>query len=144
MDPSTIQALKMAMVNASGLSKDALHIHVGLFVFFVAALAWRHRKGNLLLPLLATMAVATLGEVVDILTELERLGHWRWRGSVHDWLNTLAWPAGLTLLWRLRVLPPPGAGGPGRRRGPTLSRWRVRGALRRRRACGRWPAPRRP
>jgi hypothetical protein len=75
MEPSAVQAIKMAIVGASGLSKDALHIYVGL-------------------------AVAMAGELLDMRDDIASLGYWRWSASLHDMANTVFWPAVLAALAR--------------------------------------------
>jgi hypothetical protein len=46
MEPSAVQAIKMAIVGASGLSKDALHIYVGLAVALAACTVLRRPLGS--------------------------------------------------------------------------------------------------
>jgi len=41
MDLSTFQSLKLATVSLLGLSKDALHVHLGLLAFFAPVLLLR-------------------------------------------------------------------------------------------------------
>jgi hypothetical protein len=40
-DTSLVQALKLDIVAATGLSKDALHVYFGLIVWLLAAALWR-------------------------------------------------------------------------------------------------------
>ncbi|QBF28962.1 hypothetical protein EXN22_25945 [Pseudomonas tructae] len=99
METSTVQAIKLAIVSTTGLSKDALHIYFGMAVFvFLAAISKQLR------PYLAwscVLALACLGETVDCWDDVQSLGYWRWQASLHDVLNTLFWPSVLTLLWYL-------------------------------------------
>lgn len=97
METSTVQAIKLAIVGATGLSKDALHIHVGLAVYGCAALALRGRARPIV-PLLAVVLLACLGELLDMRDDLLSLGHWRWGASLHDVVNTSFWPAVLCFL----------------------------------------------
>lgn len=103
MELSFVQSAKLAIVAATGLAKDALHIYTGLAVFLLVLL-WR-RCSRTLLPLLAVLVVAVLGELLDRRDDLASLGRWRWKASLHDLINTLFWPAVLTLLFYLRLLP---------------------------------------
>lgn len=97
METTAVQAFKLAIVAAAGLSKDALHIYVGLAVFlFVAAVA--RRPLSSLLPLLAVLVVALAGELLDMRDDLSSLGYWRWSASLHDLLNTILWPGLLCVL----------------------------------------------
>ncbi|WP_232531787.1 hypothetical protein [Pseudomonas sp. R32] len=99
METSTAQAIKLAVVSATGLSKDALHIYFGMAVFVVLAAISKQLR-----PYLAwscVLALACLGEIVDWRNDVQSLGYWRWQASLHDVLNTLFWPSVLTLLWYL-------------------------------------------
>ncbi len=97
METSAVQAIKLAIVGATGLSKDALHMHVGLAVYCAAALALRGRARPVM-PFLAVVLLACLGELLDMRDDLLSLGHWRWAASLHDVINTSFWPAVLCLL----------------------------------------------
>ncbi|MCG2592892.1 hypothetical protein LZ009_08875 [Ramlibacter sp. XY19] len=99
METTAVQAIKLAIVAATGLSKDALHIYVGLAVFLVAAAASRRPVASWL-PWIAVLAVALLGEAVDMRDDLLSIGHWRWAASLHDVLNTVFWPTVLMVLAR--------------------------------------------
>ncbi|ARU06014.1 hypothetical protein CCO03_16265 [Comamonas serinivorans] len=91
METSWVQLLKLQIVGAVGLSKDALHIHVGLAVFVVAC--WVLRKTpRPALAFAAVFAVACLGELLDLRDDLRTFGVWRWPASVHDIVNTCWWP----------------------------------------------------
>ncbi len=99
MDPSAFQSAKLWIVAAVGLSKDALHVHAGLVVFLT--MVWLFRKTpRSLVPLLAVLGVAALGEVLDARDDFRSLGRWRWQASLHDVVNTAFWPAVLWVLWR--------------------------------------------
>ena len=102
METSAVQSIKLALVQAVGLSKDALHIYVGLIVFFVVAITLRRRPASYL-PLVAVVVTAILGELVDMRDDIKSLGAWRWRASLHDLANTVFWPLVITLLVRSRV-----------------------------------------
>ncbi|MGH8493342.1 MAG: hypothetical protein ACRERR_09595 [Moraxellaceae bacterium] len=104
MELSFIQSSKLAIVAATGLAKDALHIYTGMAVFLLVLL-WR-RSSRTLLPLLAVLLVAVLGEWLDRRDDIASLGRWRWKASVHDLVNTLFWPCVLTLLLYLKLLLP--------------------------------------
>jgi hypothetical protein len=101
MDTSDLQSVKLAIIAALGLSKDALHVYVGLAVFLLTALALQ-RSLRSLLPWTAVVVVAFAGELFDALDDLRSLGHWRWSASIHDIVNTLFWPTALLLLSRHR------------------------------------------
>jgi hypothetical protein len=102
MATSTVQSIKLAIVSATGLSKDALHIYVGLAVFLIVAqlskrglASWR--------PWLAVLVMAGCGELLDMRDDFIGLGFWRWRASLHDVINTCFWPTILLTLARCRA-----------------------------------------
>ena len=88
----------------TGLSKDALHVYVGLIVWLLAAALWRKSIASIK-PWLAVLMVAFAGEMFDAYDDWHTFGRWRVIRSVHDLLNTLFWPTVLALLARwTRVL----------------------------------------
>lgn len=99
MTLSTFQAIKWAIITATGLERDALHIYVGLVVFFMVAIAFKKTLRSPL-PWLAVLLVAIVGELFDLRDDLAMVGHWRWKDSLHDIINTQFWPAVLCLLAR--------------------------------------------
>jgi hypothetical protein len=99
MAMSTFQSFKHEIVTAAALSKDALHIYVGLGVFLVASMF--AKKGmRSMVPLIAVLIVAVAGELLDVRDELHRAGRWKFWASVHDFVNTAFWPLMLWLLAR--------------------------------------------
>lgn len=102
-DPSLVQALKLDIVGITGLSKDALHIYVGLGVWLLAAALFR-RSITTLRPWLAVLVVAMGIEAFDAFDDWVQLGRWRWKASLHDVVNTLFWPTVLALLARFTRL----------------------------------------
>ena len=96
---TTFQSYKHELVQIADLSKDALHVYVGLTVFLVvAAIA---RKGlRSTAALLVVVAVATVGELLDLRDEWHLREHLKWGASLHDLLNTCFWPLVLWLLAR--------------------------------------------
>ncbi|WP_110948689.1 hypothetical protein [Pseudomonas bohemica] len=100
MDTSTAQSIKLAIVSATGLSKAALHIYVGMAVYLILiAISRRFRP---YIGWLVVFIIACAGEWVDRRDDIESLGYWRWQASIHDVLNTMFWPTALTLFWLLK------------------------------------------
>ncbi len=97
METSTVQAAKLAIVAATGLSKDALHIYIGLAVYLTSAYFFRTRPRTYV-PILLVLLVACIGEVLDMRDDVLSLGYWRWRASLHDVVNTSIWPLVLHIL----------------------------------------------
>jgi hypothetical protein len=102
METSAFQSLKLVLIRVFGLSRDALHIHAGLVVFFLFAAVARKKIGSVA-PLLAVLAVAVVAELLDIHDDLKLRGVWRWAASLHDIANTTVWPLAITLLARTRL-----------------------------------------
>jgi hypothetical protein len=99
METSPFQAAKLEAISILGLSKDALHVYVGLVVFFAAA-ALLKKKLHSAYPLAMVIAVASIGEILDARDDVADLGHWRVSASMHDIVNTMFWPAVLFALAR--------------------------------------------
>jgi hypothetical protein len=99
MRPVTVENIKLAIVELTGLSKDTLHVYVGLGVFFAVAAVSRKRLRSIS-PLLAVLAVAIAGELLDMFDKSQ----WRLLESLHDMLNTLFWPTVIWLLARFTAL----------------------------------------
>lgn len=97
MNISTAQSIKLALMSATGLTRDALHIYVGMAVYLTLIVLMRRAKPCV--ALLAVVIVACAGEWVDSQDDLVSFGHWRWQASVHDVINTAFWPAVITLVW---------------------------------------------
>lgn len=76
-----------------GLSKDALHIHLGLLAFFAAMLVFRRSPASIV-PWLFVLALELVNEAFDLAHELEVLG------SVKDIANTMLWPTVILLVAR--------------------------------------------
>lgn len=98
---SAVQAIKLAIVSTSGLSRDALHIYVGMAMFLAVAVSTRRVRPYF--AWLSVLALACLGECLDWRDDLADLGYWQWRDSLHDVLNTLFWPTVIMLMWRLKT-----------------------------------------
>ena len=99
MAMSGFQNFKHQLVQAAELSKDALHIYVGLAGFLLAAMiARRGFKSGW--AMLAVLAVAIVGEVLDLRDEFRLRERFLFWSSLHDLVNTCFWPLVLWLLAR--------------------------------------------
>ena len=103
MEPTFTQAVKQSIVLTIGLSRDALHIYVGLAVLLVIAFAFR-KKLSSLIPLSMVFLVAVVGEIVDMRDDLITAGYWRLGASLHDVVNTVFWPTVLTMLHKAGLI----------------------------------------
>ncbi len=103
MEPSsTLQTIKVFLVTLTGLSRDALHVHIGLGTMIGAAMLFR-REFRSFLPWLIVLVAAVGGELLDMYGDLISPGYWQWKMSVHDIINTLFWPTIVLLLARSGV-----------------------------------------
>jgi hypothetical protein len=93
--------MKLLLMGGTGLSKDALHIYVGLAVFLLALTRWRIGS---LPPLLTVLAVALAGEVWDLVDNIRTQVPMQWAGHFKDLWNTLFWPTAFTVLARFTPL----------------------------------------
>ena len=99
MDHGALQTAKFWLVDSTGLAKDALHVHVGLIVFFAAALVfrWPLRSWK---PWAAALAVTLAGEVWDIWDTLAEGRRFLPSANWKDVWNTMLWPTAILLLAR--------------------------------------------
>ena len=93
------QQSKIALVGFLNLSKDALHIHLALLVFFGAMLIFRWRA-NQWKPWLLVLGVVVVGEACDIYGTYMGMDVVFWAESRKDILNSMAWPTLILLLAR--------------------------------------------
>ncbi|HCO08131.1 MAG TPA: hypothetical protein DIT34_07455 [Acinetobacter ursingii] len=100
---SNFQEFKIYIVNLIDLTRDALHIYVGLLVFFyVAFLDKRQLKS--IWALFAVVLTAIGAELLDARDDLINYGYWRFDASLHDILNTIFWPLVLWLIAKFKIL----------------------------------------
>lgn len=102
-------ALKLYLLELTGLAKDALHIYAGMAMFIAVRLAWRWR-GGWMAAWLAALVLALAAEYADLRNEGQvgvlqpDTAHW------HDIWNTMFWPTVLLLVGRwLQPKPKPPA-----------------------------------
>ena len=101
---SYFQSAKLFLVEATDLSKDALHIYVGLGVMLLVVILFRKSLADWR-PLAAVALAAVAGEVWDVIDTLSHGGTPHWSLNGKDVWNTLFWPTILFGLARFtRVL----------------------------------------
>lgn len=96
------------LVDWSGLARDGLHVHVGLLVFFGAALIfrWPLRSWK---PWAVALAITLAGEAWDIRDTLAAKGQLRLDYNWQDIWNTMLWPSAILILARTTRLFGPSA-----------------------------------
>ena len=104
-------ALKTDLATFLGISKDALHIHIGLALFVALVLILRRSPASLL-PWLIVLGFEVANEIMDIFHW--HAGRWSFRigDSGKDMINTMLWPTAILLLARLGLWRRPRAPAP--------------------------------
>ena len=101
---SPYQRFKIELLSIVHLSKDAIHIYIGVACLLVALLLLRGRvRWKALLP---GLAVSLAMEAVDLSDEWRVGRPFAWRASVHDVLNTNAIPVILVFVLKRRWIKP--------------------------------------
>lgn len=97
---SEYQNAKLIILSILEISKDAIHIHIGLIVFFAAVVLWR--KGAIdARCLVPVVIVASLMEILDLRDDYRSVDRIRMvavTASIHDLLNTMFWPVIIVIL----------------------------------------------
>jgi hypothetical protein len=80
-----------------GLSKDAIHIYVGVVCLLVSVLVFRLPLSSWK-ALILGLIVAAIMESLDLRDDLASFGHFRWAASLKDLVNTNLIPLLIVLL----------------------------------------------
>ena len=91
--------LKTELSELVGLSKDALHVHLGLLVFLLAIVIFR-RSAASLVPWTCVLVLQLVNEAVDTFHWHNGVLDFDLRESLKDMVNTMLWPTLLLLLTR--------------------------------------------
>ena len=89
---SGFQQAKLELVDLIGVAKDALHVHVGLFLMLLFCLLSRRSLADWR-ALALVVAAALAGEAWDLLDTARAGDALVWRASLKDVANTIFWPA---------------------------------------------------
>lgn len=100
---SVFQDFKLLLLDVFGLSKDALHVYVGLIVYFGTALLFRLPLRDIR-PVLAVLLAALIGEAWDIYDTNAIGAPQVYAGNWHDIWNTLFWPTAIFALARFTAM----------------------------------------
>lgn len=96
---SPLQTIKLHALDFTHLSKDALHIYVGLTILFAVAISLRLSLRDWR-PITAVAVAAFAGELWDIADRVSDGSSAKWAATWKDILNTMFWPAVLFVLAR--------------------------------------------
>ncbi len=94
---SDYQLFKLAWLSILPLTKDAIHVYIGVLCLLVALLLFR-RKLSSLWALVPGLVLSLVMEYFDL-----RDG-FGWQASAHDLINTNLIPALLVILARLELI----------------------------------------
>ena len=97
-----LNPLKTELSQFFQLSKDALHVHLGLVAFLVAMVLLR-RGPSSVIPWLAVLVLELLNEVLDFIRWHNTAG-FMLAESFKDVLNTMFWPTVVLVLARFTPL----------------------------------------
>ena len=101
---SPYQSAKLFLVEATNLSKDALHIYVGLGVMLLVVILFKKSLSDWR-PLAAVAVASIAGELWDVIDTFSHGRTPRWNANWKDVWNTMFWPTILFGLARFtRVL----------------------------------------
>lgn len=89
--------MKIWIVAITGLSRDALHIHVGMGLYLAARLLLRG-SGHSAWALALVLTVALTAEVLDHIYEMSRMMRCDLADHLQDLVNTSLWPVILTVI----------------------------------------------
>lgn len=98
------QSIKLLIIEATGLDKDALHIYAGMSIYLLCLVIFRRRIHRGLLALLITTSIAILAEVLDLRDNHFALSQTALAASIHDIINTCLLPYTLYALSRWTTL----------------------------------------
>jgi cell shape-determining protein MreD len=96
---SPFQSAKIFLVDVTNLSKDALHVYVGLTVMLAVVAIWKKPLRDWR-PLAAVLLAAFAGEIWDVIDTWSHGETVRWKANWKDVWNTMFWPTVLFLLAR--------------------------------------------
>ena len=85
-------AIKTDLATWIGISKDALHIHIGLAIFFALVLILRRRPASIV-PWLGLLGLELLNEVIDVFHWHEGAFSFEVGDALKDIVNTMIWPS---------------------------------------------------
>lgn len=88
---------KIRLIDAVGLTNDAMHIHGSLLILFGAAMILRRRPDSVWCWLIVLVA-ELFNEYADL--QGQGPGEATIDAAMHDLYNTMFWPTIILLLWR--------------------------------------------
>ncbi len=106
MNTSYYQQAKLQVMSIVDLSKDAVHVHLGMLIFFLWVVTTRQSLKSFK-SILPVLVVAVLMELLDLRDDYYSFDFFRWKASIHDLINTLFWPFVIVILCKLGLIKNP-------------------------------------
>jgi hypothetical protein len=103
MNTSFYQNIKLHFLSLVHLSKDAVHIYIGLIVFIIYVVIFKKSLSSFK-SLVPVLIIAVAMDAFDLWDDFHSLGHCRWGSSLYDIINTLFWPFILVILVKLQLI----------------------------------------
>lgn len=91
--------IKLFIEQYSGLERDALHIHLALFLYIVAMAVFRQSRRSRI-PWLFVLGLEIANEISDLVVQHGLDEELRWPGALRDLWNTMLWPTVLLFVGR--------------------------------------------
>jgi hypothetical protein len=88
---SSLQSAKVILLEATNLSKDALHIYVGMAVMLLVVILFKKSLADWR-PLAAVAVASIAGEIWDVIDTFSHGSTPKWNANWKDIWNTLFWP----------------------------------------------------
>jgi hypothetical protein len=103
MNTSMYQLAKIHVLSFFNVSKDAMHVYIGLSILLLWLLFTRKPLSSLK-NLIPVITVAIFMEVFDLRDDFTSFGRFRWDASLHDIINTMFWPVVIIFFSKLRFI----------------------------------------
>ncbi|MFC3640168.1 hypothetical protein ACFONL_22795 [Camelimonas fluminis] len=84
---------KEPIVEFFAMSRDALHVHLGLAIFFCALLLLNGRRHAVIWAWVMVLCAQTINELLDFHDWYIWVHAWNWKKSLMDCAHTLLWPS---------------------------------------------------
>ena len=95
--------MKIHVLNAVDLSRDAIHIYVGITVLLLFVIIFQKGRFSVV-SLIPVFVVAIIMEIFDLYDDSRTFGYVRWDASLHDVVNTVFWPVILVFVAKFKFV----------------------------------------
>lgn len=89
---------KEPVVQFIGISREALHIHIGLFLFIIGSILFRNASNKFLCAWVIVLIAQSINEFFDFYDWYIWTKSWNWHKSLYDFIHTMFWPSVILLL----------------------------------------------